>query len=130
MYIRFYADHDQTKQRSMDTSRIAIKTSRGIEFLKMEDILCCIAHGRYTRIVTIKGKEYLLSRVLKEIEDCLPCDDFFRTHKSYLINLNHITHYHNNHETPITLLNDIKVQLAKRRKQEFQKRINEIVQTI
>ncbi|MCK5137795.1 MAG: LytTR family transcriptional regulator [Bacteroidales bacterium] len=114
----------------MDTSRIAIKTSRGIEFLRMTDILCCIAHGRYTKIVTTSGKEYLLTRVLKEIENCLPCEDFFRTHKSYLINLNHITHYHNNQDTPITLINDIKVQLAKRRKQAFHRRINELVQTI
>ena len=114
----------------MDSSKIAIKTSRGIEFLRMEEILCCIAHGRYTRIITTGGKEYLLTRVLKEIENCLPCKDFFRTHKSYLINLNHITHYYGNHETPITLVNDVKIQLAKRRKQDFQKRIGELMQRI
>ena len=114
----------------MDSSRIAIKTTRGIEFLRMEEILCCVARGRYTNIVTVSGKEYLLTRVLKEIENCLPGEDFFRTHKSYLINLNHITHYYNNHDTPITLINGVKIQLAKRRKQDFQKRINEMVQTI
>ena len=45
-------------------------------------------------------------------------------------NLNHITHYKNNHAKPITLVNDVKIQLAKRRKQDFQKKINELVQTI
>ncbi|MCP4312907.1 MAG: LytTR family transcriptional regulator [Bacteroidetes bacterium] len=114
----------------MDSSKIAIKTSRGIEFLRMEDILCCTARGRYTKILTISGKEFMLTRVLKEIESSLPGKDFFRTHKSYLINLNHITHYHNNNETPITLVNGLKIQLAKRRKQDFQKKINELVQTI
>jgi two-component system LytT family response regulator len=114
----------------MDSLKIAIKTSRGIEFLRMEEILCCIAHGRYTKIIATTGKEYLLTRVLKEIECCLPCEDFFRTHKSYLINLNHITHYNTNHEIPITLVNDVKVRLAKRRKQDFLKRIIETVQTI
>jgi two-component system LytT family response regulator len=114
----------------MDHSKIAIKTSRGIEFLRMDEIICCIAKGRYTKIVTTSGKEYLLTRVLKDIENCLPCEDFFRTHKSYLVNLNHITHYHNNHESPITLINNTRVQLAKRRKQEFHRRINEMVQTI
>lgn len=114
----------------MNSSRIAIKTSRGIEFLRMEDILCCIAKGRYTKILTIEGKEFLLTRVLKEIEDCLPCENFYRTHKSFLINLNHIIHYQNNHETPITLRNNVKIQLAKRRKQEFHKIIKERVYTI
>ena len=114
----------------MDASRIAIKTSRGIEFLRMEDILCCVAKGRYTKILTTEGKEFLLTRVLKEIEGNLPEDDFYRTHKSYLINLNHIIHYQNNHEFPITLVNDVKVHLSKRRKQEFQRMIRERVQTI
>ncbi len=114
----------------MDSPKIAIKTSRGIEFLLMEEILCCVARGRYTRIITTSGKEFLLTRVLKEIENCLPCKDFFRTHKSYLINLNHIIHYQANHETPITLVNNVKVQLAKRRKRDFQKKIGEMAKTI
>ena len=114
----------------MDASKIAIKTSRGIEILRMEEILCCVARGRYTKIITTSGKEYMLTKVLKEIESCLPCEDFFRTHKSYLINLNHLIHYQNNHQTPITLQNNIKIQLAKRRKQDFQKKINEMVRTI
>jgi two-component system LytT family response regulator len=114
----------------MDTSKIAIKTSRGIEFLRMKDILCCIAMGRYTKIITTSGKEYMITKVLKEIENCLPCEYFFRTHKSYLINLNHITHYKNNHQTPITLKNNVKIQLAKRRKQDFQSKIDEMVKRI
>lgn len=114
----------------MDSSKIAIKTPRGIEFLWMEEILCCIAHGRYSKIITTTGKEYMLAKVLKEIENCLSCEDFFRTHKSYLINLNHIIHYQNNHETPITLVNNVKIQLAKRRKKDFKKKISELAKTI
>jgi two-component system LytT family response regulator len=72
----------------------------------------------------------MLTRVLKEIENCLECKEFFRTHKSYLINLRHITHYQANHETPITLVNNVKVQLAKRRKKDFHIRLSEMVQTI
>ena len=114
----------------MDSPKIAIKTPRGTELLLREEILYCIARGRYTKIITTTGKEYMLTKVLKEIENCLSCDGFFRTHKSYLINLNHIIHYQNNHETPITLVNNVKIQLAKRRKKEFQKRINDFAQTI
>ncbi len=114
----------------MESPKIAIKTPRGTEFLRREEILCCIAHGRYTKIITTTGKEYMITKVLKEIENCLSYDGFFRTHKSYLINLNHIVHYHNNHETPITLVNNVKIQLAKRRKKDFHTRLSEMVQTI
>ena len=114
----------------MGSSTIAIKIHSGIVFLNMEDILCCIACGRYTKILTVDGREFLLTRVLKEVETNLSCDDFYRTHKSFLINLNHIVHYQNNNEASITLLHNVKVQLAKRRKQEFQKVIKERVRTI
>jgi two-component system LytT family response regulator len=114
----------------MESPKIAIKTTKGTEFLLREEILCCIARGRYTKIITTTGKEYMITKVLKEIENCLSCDGFFRTHKSYLINLNHITHYQANHETPITLVNNVKIQLAKRRKKDFQMRLSEMVQTI
>lgn len=113
-----------------DARRIAIKTSKGMDFLLMEDILYCVAQGRYTRIVTISGQEYLLSKVLKEIECCLSCEEFFRTHKSYLINLKHLVNYQKNDEKAITLVNNHKVLLAKRRKQEFHERISELVQSI
>jgi two-component system LytT family response regulator len=114
----------------MDSSIIAIKTARGTEFFPKEEILYCQARGRYTKIITTSGKEYMLTRVLKEIENCLSGEDFFRTHKSYLINLNHITHFQNNHEAPITLAHNVKILLAKRRKKDFHRKINNWVQTI
>ncbi len=46
-----------------------------------------------------KIAEFLITLVLKDIENSLPCQDFFRTHKSYLINLNHIIHYQTNQQT-------------------------------
>ena len=114
----------------MDSSRIGIKTSQGTEYMKIEKILVCVAKGRCTKLVTTEGKEFLLTRILKDIEGSLPESDFYRTHKSYLINLNHIIHYKVNREYPITLINDVKVNLSKRKKQEFQRMISERIQTL
>ena len=114
----------------MKSLKIAFKTSRGIDIIQMEDILCCIAHGRYTKVITLSGKEYLLSKVLKQLETCLEGEGFFRTHKSYLVNLRHLVSYENNHENPIALRNNIRIPLAKRRKQEFQAELNSRVKRI
>jgi two-component system LytT family response regulator len=114
----------------MGFDKIAIRTSRRWEFIFLNDILCCVAHGRYTRIITKHGKEYLITKVLKEIEQCLPDELFFRTHKSYLINLNRIIYYQQNLESPITLQNGIAIKLAKRRKQEFENRLIGLVHTL
>lgn len=113
-----------------ESRRLAIKTSKGMEFLRMEDILCCVAHGRYTKVFTTTGKEYVLSKVLKEVEECLPSEYFFRTHKSYLINLNHLTSYNRHKDYPITLVNNFKILLAKRRMHDFQERVYDLVHVL
>ncbi len=114
----------------MELKKIAIRTGQGMKFLHLDDICCCIAKGRYTLITMLDGQEYLLTKVLKEIEGSLPEEDFFRTHKSFLINLNHITHYKSHSEYPILMANNERIQLAKRRKQEFHKRIREFASTL
>lgn len=114
----------------MESTKIAIKTNRGMEFLRTEDILYCMAMGRYTKIVTRTGKAYILSKILKDIEVSLPSDIFFRTHKSYLINLNHLITYQQHAAMPIILRNDNRVQLAKRRKHAFIQRISELTMTL
>jgi two-component system LytT family response regulator len=88
----FLKDENNHSTRLMNSSLISIKTTKGIEILKLEDVLCCFAHGRYSRIMTVNGKEYMLAKTLKEIEEFLPGQDFFRTHKSFLINMNYIIH--------------------------------------
>lgn len=44
------------------------------------------AQDKYTLAVTETG-EYLMRRTMKFWEDALPCQDFVRVHKSYLVNL-------------------------------------------
>lgn len=47
----------------------------------------------YVKIVLMGNQKPILSRIsLKAIETQLPSQLFFRIHKSYLININHITH--------------------------------------
>ena len=111
-------------------TKIAFRTFKGIEFLTVEEILYCQALGRYSKIITKGGKEYLLTKVLKQLEDDLPTENFFRTHKSYLINLNYLSNYNCNHELPITLQNNVRIKLAKRRKSAFHQKIRELVYTL
>ncbi len=57
--------------------------------LKPEDIVVLIASGKKTRIVT-KEKEYEDHKTISHFEEVLKERNFFRCHRSYLINLNFI----------------------------------------
>jgi two-component system LytT family response regulator len=111
-------------------SKLAIKTTKGVDLVSYDDILYCMAEGRYTRIFMVNGKEYLLTKVLKEIEHALPDEDFFRCHKSYLINLNYITNFERSEERFIILDHNKKISLSKRKQYIFSRRIKNIVNEI
>lgn len=60
--------------------------------IPFNEILYLKADGLYTKVVT-KIKSYLVRDILKGFEDKLPLDQFMRVHKSFLININHVTSF-------------------------------------
>ncbi|MBD0297490.1 MAG: LytTR family transcriptional regulator, partial [Flavisolibacter sp.] len=64
--------------------------SRGkITRLKMNDILYIEAFGNYIRIHTLSGR-ILTLLTMKEMEAQIPSKQFFRIHKSYIVNITKI----------------------------------------
>lgn len=57
--------------------------------IKPENISVLIASGKKTRIITC-SREYEDSKTITYFEELLKKHNFFKTHRSYLINLNHI----------------------------------------
>lgn len=68
--------------------RIAVPVSSGVEIVKMEDIIYLQAEGSYTRMYLVQDQPLTLSRNLKHFEDQLTDNfGFFRSHRSYLVNI-------------------------------------------
>jgi two-component system LytT family response regulator len=59
-----------------------IGNSRNIEY--------CYAKNSFSVVVMQSQKEFLVTRSLKELEDILPGNQFYKTHKSYLVNIYYI----------------------------------------
>jgi len=67
-----------------------IRDKGGLLKIKFSDILFLEADGNYTTI-HLAANKYTLRSTLKNAEEQLPTDRFFRIHKSYIINLQEIT---------------------------------------
>jgi two-component system LytT family response regulator len=103
--------------------KIAISTLEGLLFFNLNDIVHLEAQGNYT-IFHFSGRPKLTaSKTLKEIEELLPEDTFFRTHHSHIINLHYIKRYIKGDGGQIELLNGDLVDLARRKKDSFLKLI-------
>jgi two-component system, LytTR family, response regulator len=75
------------------SGKISIPSQEGPEYIKIQDIVRVEADGSYTLIFTIDGKSRMVTRNLKSIQDSLDIGNFYRTHKSHIINLEHIVKY-------------------------------------
>lgn len=74
--------------------KIALPASDGIVLLDINEILYCKADGNYTHVYLIHDrKAQVFTRQLIHIEALLPKDQFYRSHKSYLLHLRYVESY-------------------------------------
>ncbi|MGB3005695.1 MAG: LytTR family DNA-binding domain-containing protein [Chitinophagaceae bacterium] len=114
---------EQLVNKKNSYSRIAIPTSEGLQFIKVEDIIYLEASSNYTQIFTTEKKKYIVSRTLKDFEDMLSTETFLRIHNSYIINKNFVEKYIRGEGGQVVLSNGITLDVSKRKKSEFLKAI-------
>jgi len=78
-----------SKQRTL-AGRMMLRHREGVTFVDFQDILLVQREDRSTVLYTADNERYVTNDTLSEMEERLPADVFFRCHKSYIINLNHI----------------------------------------
>lgn len=100
-------------------NKIALPTLEGIEFYNTEDIIRVEADRAYCKFYLKKGKEILVSKSLKEYEDILEECNFYRTHKSHMVNLSTITKYVKGKGGYVVLEDGSHVDVSVRRKDEL-----------
>lgn len=104
-------------------NKLAIPTLEGLLFYDINDIIHLEANSNYTNIYFSNKTKIIASKTLKEFEELLPDDIFFRTHHSHLINLNFIKRYIKGDGGQIELQNGRYVDVSRRKKEEFLKAI-------
>lgn len=105
--------------QSNQNYKLALPTSDGLIFVKIEEIIYCEAASNYTQIFTDDGKKHVISRTLKEYEDLLADHNFFRIHNSHLINLASIKKYVRGDGGYVIMNNDVSLDVSKRKKEAF-----------
>lgn len=106
--------------KGSDIRKIALSMSDGLTFVEIADIILLEADGAYVTFYLKNGQKLLVSKKLKFYEDILSNRSFFfRTHRSYFINVNYIKKYSRS-ENAILMDNDFTVSISRDRKQEFE----------
>lgn len=70
--------------------RLMLRHKEGVAFIDLDSILLIQREDRMSVIYTEDEQRYITSDSLSELEERLPDETFFRSHKSYIVNIDHI----------------------------------------
>ncbi|MBQ1256899.1 MAG: response regulator transcription factor [Clostridia bacterium] len=92
---RFFENTDRKnpsvlQEKPLSGQKLMLKHKEGIAFADVDEILLVQREDRSTVIELKGGKRLITSEGLSDIEKRLPENKFFRTHKSYIVGLDHV----------------------------------------
>lgn len=99
--------------------KITIPTLEGFLFVPVADIIHCLGDTNYTHIHLKDGQKILSSKSLKVYEEMLAPNNFFRIHKSHLINMSYLTKYVKGEGGRVIMTDGSELEVSRRKKEEF-----------
>jgi len=117
--IELLMDQVKLLQEDQQKHKIALTTLDSYVFVDAEDIIYCSSERNYTRVFLHGGKNIVVAKTLKLVEELISSRSFFRSHHSYLINVNGIKQYKREDGGYIVMANDAAVPLSRTKRDEF-----------
>lgn len=98
--------------------KITINTDGKLVFLQSDEILYVESDGNYSTIYLTDGHKIVLTKKLKEVNEILPSETFYRIHNSYIVNLNKIKEFLKT-DGYIVLETNQKIPVSRQKKSDF-----------
>lgn len=98
--------------------KITVNTDGKLLFLDSDEILYAESDGNYSTIYLTDGQKIVLTKKLKEVNEILPEESFFRIHNSYIINLNKIKEFLKT-DGYVVLNSNHKIPVSRQKKSDF-----------
>lgn len=110
----------KANQLLQPNTKIAIPDGNNLLMIDTKDILYLKADNSYTSIHLNNGKTHVTSRFLKNFEDNLKNNsNFFRCHKSYIINIDYVKSYSKSNGGTIILNNEIEIPISQDKSEQL-----------
>ncbi len=98
--------------------KITINADGKLLFLHNEEISHIESDGNYSTIFLSDDNKIVLTKKLKEVNEILPPEIFFRIHNSYIVNLTKVKEFYKA-EGYIILENNQKIPVSRQKKSDF-----------
>lgn len=109
----------QQAHQERDDLKLVIRHERGFEVLQARHIIVAEADGNYTTFYLEDKRKTIASKQLGLYEELLAAPLFFRCHKSYIINLDHLQGYSSTHGHTAVMAGSHEAPISRRKLPEF-----------
>ncbi|MDD3458361.1 MAG: LytTR family DNA-binding domain-containing protein [Weeksellaceae bacterium] len=99
-------------------SKIPISTNGKILYVEPKNIIYCEGDGNYTKIFLKCGELIYVTKKIKEIQEILPEEIFFRVHNSYIINVETVKEFIKT-DNYVVLENNKKIPVSRNKRNTF-----------
>ena len=106
--------------------KMSISALDGIYFINIKDIIRCEAEDNYTHIHLKNGSKITASKTIKAYEDLLSGVNFYRVHKSHLINLNYMRKFVKGDGGYLVMDDGMKIEVSRRRRPAFMEQMRRL----
>lgn len=107
------------KDQMKINKKIALPTNDGISFLNVDQIVRVESESNYSFVFLLTGEKVCITKTLKQIEESLASQPFYRVHQSHLVNLNHIIKYVRDDGGYLVMSDKKTITIARQRKDGF-----------
>jgi two-component system, LytTR family, response regulator len=107
--------------RGEPVTKIAISGQSGVSFIDLSNIVYCEASNNYSKVFLADGRQFVISKTLKDVQEVLEEEHFLRVHRQYIINLNHVKQLNRN-EGVLTMDNGEHIPIARNQKERLVER--------
>ncbi|GAA4270794.1 LytTR family DNA-binding domain-containing protein [Aquimarina gracilis] len=123
-YHRFLSENIIPTPKPAYIKRIAAKSLRNTVFIDVNKVIYVEAANQYVTVFT-EAKTFVVRESMDKLEQTLDPSSFFRTHRTYIVNLDHIEAIENvdKHLSNVILKNGKRIKISNNRKSKLNKSI-------
>lgn len=118
--------NDSLKNHQKPHERLALHTQDKIHIVNINDILRCESNVNYTEFHFANGKKLLVTKTLKDFEDLLNDQGFYRVHQSHLINTKYIKEFVKTDGGYLIMNDGCNVPVSTRKRPEVMKMLEDL----
>jgi two-component system, LytTR family, response regulator len=109
----------QEAHKSKILNKIALNNMNGFTLVAFEDIIYIKGENTYSNFFLTKGSKILISKTLAAVQEMLDMNLFYRVHKSFIINLKHVSKYIKGDGGDVVMSDGTTIAVSRNKKDDF-----------